>query len=163
MTIFFRCDLEGPKTHSRMIINNVIKEDSGKYSCSAPNTEQSSIDVFVSPGLRIFEIFSILCVVSLISEKAEGPILLLLCPPYAACTANFHAKAKSDKWKVSDLCLRNFYAIVMKIYMQPSIKCQRGKVSWIREQGQVYELLIKGEKSGGGDCGSMVTPLSFNH
>ena len=97
MTIFFRCDLEGPKTHSRMIINNVIKEDSGKYSCSAPNTEQSSIDVFVSPGLRIFEIFSILCVVSLISEKAEGPTLLLLCLSYAACTANFHAKAKSDK------------------------------------------------------------------
>ena len=35
-------------------------------------------------------------------------------------------------------------------------------MSWIREKGQVYELLIKGEKSRGGDCGSMVTPLSFN-
>lgn len=41
----------GPKTHSRLIINNVDKEDSGNYTCSAPNTEASSIDVFVSPGV----------------------------------------------------------------------------------------------------------------
>ena len=41
----------GPKTHSRLIINNVDKEDSGNYTCSAPNTESSSIDVFVSPGV----------------------------------------------------------------------------------------------------------------
>ena len=40
----------GPKTHSRLIINKVDKEDSGNYTCSAPNTESSSIDVFVSPG-----------------------------------------------------------------------------------------------------------------
>ena len=42
----------GPKTHSRLIINNVDKEDSGNYTCSAPNTESSSIDVFVSPGMK---------------------------------------------------------------------------------------------------------------
>ncbi len=42
--------VEGPKTHSRLIINDVIKEDSGNYTCSAPNTLSSSIDVFVSPG-----------------------------------------------------------------------------------------------------------------
>ena len=41
----------GPKTHSRLIINDVIKEDEGNYSCSAPNTESSSIDVYVSPGI----------------------------------------------------------------------------------------------------------------
>ena len=40
----------GPKTHSRLIINDVMIADSGNYSCSAPNTQPSSIDVFVSPG-----------------------------------------------------------------------------------------------------------------
>jgi len=40
----------GPKTHSRLIVSDVIKEDSGNYTCSAPNTLSSSIDVFVSPG-----------------------------------------------------------------------------------------------------------------
>ena len=40
----------GPKTHSRLIVSDVIKEDSGNYTCSAPNTVSSSIDVFVSPG-----------------------------------------------------------------------------------------------------------------
>ena len=40
----------GPKTHTRLVINDVIKEDSGNYTCSAPNTVASSIDVFVSPG-----------------------------------------------------------------------------------------------------------------
>ncbi|XP_040563955.1 limbic system-associated membrane protein isoform X2 [Lepeophtheirus salmonis] len=40
----------GQKTHSRLIISDVTKEDSGNYTCSAPNTESSSIDVFVSPG-----------------------------------------------------------------------------------------------------------------
>ena len=28
----------------------VVKEDSGNYSCGAPKTRPSSIDVFVSPG-----------------------------------------------------------------------------------------------------------------
>ena len=40
----------GPKTHSRLIINDVMIADSGNYTCSAPNTQSSSIDVFVSPG-----------------------------------------------------------------------------------------------------------------
>merc|ERR1711997_523464 len=40
----------GPKTHSRLIVSDVIKEDSGNYTCSAPSTVSSSIDVFVSPG-----------------------------------------------------------------------------------------------------------------
>ena len=42
--------VSGPKTHSRLIVSDVIKEDSGNYTCSAPNTVSSSIDVFVSPG-----------------------------------------------------------------------------------------------------------------
>ena len=42
--------ISGPKTHSRLIVSDVIKEDSGNYTCSAPNTVSSSIDVFVSPG-----------------------------------------------------------------------------------------------------------------
>ncbi len=40
----------GPKTHSRLIVSDVIKEDSGNYTCSAPNAVSSSILVFVSPG-----------------------------------------------------------------------------------------------------------------
>ena len=47
--LFLHLDL-GPKTHTRLVINDVIKEDSGNYTCSAPNTVASSIDVFVSPG-----------------------------------------------------------------------------------------------------------------
>ena len=43
----------GPKTHSRLIVSDVIKEDSGNYTCSAPNTVSSSIDVFVSPGEKL--------------------------------------------------------------------------------------------------------------
>ena len=48
--VFFSFFCVGPKTHSRLIVSDVIKEDSGNYTCSAPNTLSSSIDVFVSPG-----------------------------------------------------------------------------------------------------------------
>ena len=48
--LFFSFFCVGPKTHSRLIVSDVIKEDSGNYTCSAPNTLSSSIDVFVSPG-----------------------------------------------------------------------------------------------------------------
>ncbi len=35
----------------------VVKEDSGNYSCGAPKTRPSSIDVFVSPGEKERELF----------------------------------------------------------------------------------------------------------
>ena len=50
IVFFFLFFCVGPKTHSRLIVSDVIKEDSGNYTCSAPNTLSSSIDVFVSPG-----------------------------------------------------------------------------------------------------------------
>ncbi|CAB3373859.1 Hypothetical predicted protein [Cloeon dipterum] len=40
----------GPKTHSRLIINNAKLTDSGNYSCRASNTDPDFIQVFVSKG-----------------------------------------------------------------------------------------------------------------
>ncbi|KAF4525987.1 hypothetical protein B566_EDAN000779 [Ephemera danica] len=40
----------GPKTHSRLIINEATHGDSGNYSCRASNTEPDFIQVFVSKG-----------------------------------------------------------------------------------------------------------------
>ncbi|GLG97329.1 Uncharacterized protein GBIM_04107 [Gryllus bimaculatus] len=40
----------GPKTHSRLIINQATRADSGNYTCRASNTEADTIYVFVSKG-----------------------------------------------------------------------------------------------------------------
>lgn len=40
----------GPRTHSRLVITHASRADSGNYTCSAPDTEPDTINVYVSQG-----------------------------------------------------------------------------------------------------------------
>ncbi|XP_049831806.1 lachesin-like [Schistocerca gregaria] len=40
----------GPRTHSRLLISRATRRDSGNYTCSAPDTQPDTINVYVSQG-----------------------------------------------------------------------------------------------------------------
>ncbi|XP_049787827.1 uncharacterized protein LOC126191123 [Schistocerca cancellata] len=40
----------GPRTHSRLLIPRATRRDSGNYTCSAPDTQPDTINVYVSQG-----------------------------------------------------------------------------------------------------------------
>lgn len=40
----------GPKTQSRLLIQDASDKDEGNYTCTASNTDPASISVFVSEG-----------------------------------------------------------------------------------------------------------------
>ena len=115
----------------------------------------------VSRFANFWDIFNTLCCVSDIWES-RGPYTtysafrMLRVPQ----TSTQKPNPINEKFQIS-ICGISMLSLWKSICnLQSNVK--GGKVSWIREQGQIYELLIKGEKSRGGDCGSMVTPLSFN-
>lgn len=49
----------GPKTQSRLLIQDASDKDEGNYTCTASNTDAASISVFVSEGKSQFWIEAI--------------------------------------------------------------------------------------------------------